>query len=107
MSQINTNPELYNLAKALETLTNGHITVSEVFFLDELWFGRGDNYALSAYYALPDIFKPLMANQIQNAIKAADWTPPHDPVVAPSADPSMGVGVVGSTSTGGSGGLLG
>ena len=107
MSQINTNQELYGIAKALETLTNGHITVSEVFFLDELWYGHGDNYALAAYYALPDMYKPFMANQIQDAIKAADWTPPHNLVVAPSADPSTGVGVVGSTSTGGSGGLLG
>ena len=107
MTQINTNPELYNLAKALETLTNGHITVSEVFFLEELWFGHGDNFALAAYYALPDMYKPLMANQIKDAMNAADWTPQRDPVVAPSADPSMGVGVVGSTSTVGSGGLLG
>lgn len=107
MSQINTNPEFYNVAKAFETLTNGHITVSQIYFLDELWFGHGDNFALAAYYALPDAFKSIMNGQIQDAIRAPDYTPPHDPVVAPSADPSMGVGVVGSTSTGGAGGLLG
>jgi hypothetical protein len=91
MSQINTNAEgLYNLAKTLETLTNGHITVSEIFFLDELWFGNGDNYAWAAYFALPQQYQYLMSDQIQWARQAQNFGPTNTPAVDPSMDPSMG-----------------
>lgn len=94
MSQINTNAkELFNLAKALETLTNGHITVSEVFFLDELWFGHGDNYAWAAFFALPDQFQSLMNGQIDWAKQAPDQNATNTPVISPDQLPSSATSI--------------